>query len=188
MLRWITAALVIAILAGAYFSYQQNNQLAESRANLKAAVTRAEKAQYRVEHLTRYATEQKALADSAQAKARRSVVRATDAERRLAAATTAQDSLPAAVEAKDEYKSAWESQVAASASLRARGDSLQTAVNELGQVVRDYGDASKSILQATKPSFIERLLPNVGAGAAVGADPFTYRPSTTVGVTLSWDF
>ena len=96
------------------------------------------------------------------------------------------DSLPAAIESRDAWREAFDNEARAAVALRARGDSLQSANDDLAAVVRNYGNASEKILGASKPSFISRLVPEVGVGAAVGIDPTTLKPSKTVGVTLTW--
>ena len=186
MLRWIAAALVAIVLAGSYFSFTQHNDLLAARAAVQAAQTRGA-AQLRVNELVlKYAAQQEAVADSAEAVVDTVIVRARVADVKLAAAPSVRDSLTAAVAGRDAYRSAFHTQMAASAALRSRGDSLARANRDLTDVVRDYGDASQAILDATKPSFLARLVPDVGVGAAVGIDPFTRKPSTAVGVTLSW--
>lgn len=188
MLRWIAGLLAVIVLAGAYFSFTQYTDLADARGALQATQTRAE-ARLRVNDMVReYAAQQEATADSAEAEAKEADARALRAEGRLAAATTTRDSLDAALVAKDAYRDAFHSQVVAAGALRARGDSLQAANDDLAGIVRDYGDASQGILDATKPSFLKSLLPDVGFGATVGIDPTTLKPAKAVGVNVHWSF
>jgi hypothetical protein len=188
MLRWIAGLLAVLVLLGAYISFTRHNDLLAARAQLEEVQTRAE-AQLRVNDMVRkYAAEQKARADSAEAVARRSVVVAERADRELAVAPTARDSLTAAIAGRDAYRSAFHAQVAASAALRARGDSLQAANADLARVVRDYGNASDAVLAASKPSFLQRLIPDVGAGCTAGYDPIRHQVGTVCGPSLHWSF
>lgn len=188
MLRWIAGLLSLVILAGAYFTYTQQNDLAEARAELAIAQKRAE-AQLRInEMVRRHAAELEAKADSAEAVARKAVVRAQDADRALVSAQTAPDSLTAAIVARDAYRTAFHAQVEAAGALRARGDSLQAANEDLAGVVRDYGNAGEAMLDATKPSFVQNLIPDVGVGCTAGYDPTSNRLGTACGPTLTWSF
>jgi hypothetical protein len=170
----LTIILAVVSLAGAWFSYSRHNSLLEARAKLEAVQEQAQLQLERSEILRQFADAQEAAADSA-------VARAEAAERKLATAPTVRDSLASALDARDGYKVAYQSEKQAAAALR-------TSHDDLTEIVRRYGDASTAVIDASRPSFLDRVLPNVGAGAAVGVNPFTGGPSATVGVTLSWDF
>lgn len=184
----ITAVLVLASLVGAWFSYSRHNSLIEARAKLETVRDRAD-AQERLNAMVqKYANQKRAEADTAEAEAAEAVLDAQRAEAKLTVARRVRDSLSLAIAAKDGWHAAYDDEKRAAVALRERGDSLAVANEALSQIVRDYGDASADILDATDESFFERLVPDIRPGAAVGIDPFTRRPGAVVGVTVSWDF
>ncbi len=177
----------VLVLGAIRFVASHFTDLADARADLKAVQADAE-AQITInKEITDYAERLVRTADSAEQVAERAELRAERAEGRLEAAKTAADSLPPAIAAKDAWHDAYTSELAAAGALRARGDTLEAANKHLAILVRDYGDASKGILDATRPSFLKSLLPNVGVGAAVGINPLTRKPASVIGLTLSWD-
>lgn len=188
-LRWIITAIVTIItLAGAYLSYSHRNDLSDARAKLEAVQTRAD-AEARLNAMVqKYADQKRAEADSAEAEAAEAVLRAQRAEAKLSIAHRVRDSLTYAIDAKDAYKSAYTDEKRAAVALRHRGDSLSVVNDRLAGIVRDYGDASADILDATDESFFERLVPDIRPGVAVGINPTNLRPAAVVGVTASWEF
>jgi hypothetical protein len=93
-----------------------------------------------------------------------------------------------ALEAADstivELRSSLGLQIEATAKLRAALESEQAAHQETAGALTELRTSSTSLVGATRPSLIQRLLPKVSLGAAVGLD-MTGRPNTVVGVTLS---
>jgi len=208
MARWklYLAALLLSLLsAGSYYIYHQHEHLAEARGAMWHAQVIAQADSARADSAVRAAARAKIHADSAEARAGRAVVRAQAAERLLAAtqarAATVAASAPdtcapyiaaveqardAVMDAGSAWHDAYDAQRIAVGHLRARGDSLASANATLTRTVGDLHRTSDDLAHASKPSFFSHLVPKVGIGATAGIDPFTHRPSTAVGVTLSW--
>lgn len=76
--------------------------------------------------------------------------------------------------------------------LLTQRDSARAALADLAKAATQETHAAVAVVSPSAPhrvlSFLGKLAPNVGAGAAVGVDPMTNRFSKTVGVTAGWSF
>lgn len=67
-------------------------------------------------------------------------------------------------------------------------DSTTIALTALKGTSAILRGASTNLVEQSKRSFLEALIPTLGVGGAVGVDPFNGKFSKTVGLTLSWSF
>ena len=195
-MKYLPAVIVAAILAaiGGVFHVRDSRALAEARGATTVAVAEAHLAVQWMNETVVWAQGQKAVADRA------SQAAALEAERakRLAVRPAlpvlpvvckpALEALARADSASASWQAAYAGEHAATGTLRAALDSVQRVGTTLAAITTRVNDAATALVKASRPSFFARLKPDIGFGAAIGVDPFTRKPSTTIGVTLSWDF
>jgi hypothetical protein len=127
-----------------------------------------------------FAEETTQAADAAEARAARQIAAAR------APLPVLPDTCAPALVALAQADSAYESEHQAAQELRAGLDSVVPASVALVGATGRLGVAAGELAKASRPSWLARLKPDVGVGVAVGVNPVTGAPSTTVGVTLAW--
>lgn len=163
----IAASALVLLIAAAWLGWHQEQALQEARGAAwhstqlaKADSARADSAEAR--------------ADSAEARARAHIAKAKVIY--IAAPDTCKPFIKQAVH---EVKSAYHEEKKAAGELRAASGIRERSVTDLRST-------EKRLIDASKPSFLSHFVPSVGVGATAGIDPFTRKPATAVGVTLSW--
>lgn len=184
----ITAGILLII--GAYVRHSYSVALSDAQAATKQAVANAHSAAIALDDALVFAAAQAATADSARAAADKSAERAA----RLSARRAPTDSCPKALVIADSTAAAWrEAYVNEHSATEALIPALDTTLHAgkaLVVATERLDTAATALVKASRPPFFSRLLaglkPDIGVGAAIGIDPFTRKPSTTIGVTLSW--
>lgn len=191
---WIALGLLAAILVGNTFvNRHQDSTVQAAHDSLTVALRDGERQKSLVDFLTTRASQADARADAADSAA---TVISGRAARATVVYRTVRDSAPAdcapVIAAAD----------SAISLEHARGDSLASALLNERSALADTKVASDSVRasyerlrtaattldKAVQPSWRQKLVPKLGFGGAAGIDPFTRRPSTTVGMTLGWTF
>lgn len=171
MSRWlkylIPLAILVLLIIGFDYTYNQHQALAEARGALwhSQVIAKADSAR---------ADSAEARADSAEAQARRHAQSAD-----IVYIASPDSCKPYIAQATHEVVQAYEHEKQAATELRNASGLREHSVTDLQST-------SKALAAKSKTSFFQHLIPKVGVGAAAGIDPFTHKPSTAVGVTLSW--
>ncbi len=173
----VTAAL--AILVGLWLTFQHNQELAESKAETMYYVAVAKAVLHYADSVSAQAAVTAAHATAIEherqikAPARAKIVaQAPDTCKPAIAALTADRD--EARESAAGWKQSYEKQVAAT-------QALQPATEHLV-------DASTNLAKHSGESFLQRITPDLGFGAAAGISAVDRRPDAVIGVTLSWRF
>lgn len=205
LLKVIAAVAVLAVglnVLLAYTNFKYSGKLAEARALVQSHILEAKAASAASARALIAANEANSSAKQASKQAaahaeRARALRAQLAQVRAVSKTDAPlDSIAARiVAARDsfdtvdaeasEWKSAFESQLEATAKLQLAVDTLSSALQaERASNVKLQGSAG-NLAKASRRGFWERFVPKVGVGAAAGVNP-QGKPDAVVGVTLSW--
>jgi len=100
---------------------------------------------------------------------------------------TDSSALTEAIAMAEDWHEAYEEEVVASGLLRQANDSLRAALSTIVPSAGRLSDVAVRLVEATRPSFLERVIPKVGVGVAAGINPATMKPAVVVGVTLGWN-
>jgi hypothetical protein len=185
----LLATIISIFLARANFQYA--GKLAEARAVVQDKVKIAKAASAATELALFQASESEARADAAEKAAAEQAAnaRALRAQRKAPPAGSAVDSIAfiiASAQAETEsWKSAYELQLEATAQLRAALKSVKPALEGEHKASIELQGASTKMADASKQSFWNRLVPDVGVGVAAGITP-QGKPDVVAGVTLAW--
>ena len=66
-------------------------------------------------------------------------------------------------------------------------DVLVPQLDSLRKAAVRVSDAAQTVVDASQPSFLSRLLPHIGAGVTAGVD-VQGRPNAVAGITFGWTF
>ena len=193
-MKYLPAVIVAVVLAaiGGVFHVRDSRALAEARGATTVAVAEARLAVQAMDDAFVYAEGQKWIADTAVKLAVSAAERAKRLEARgsVLPRVYPDSSCTKALAIADSTASAWqEAYVHEHAATEVLVPALDTTLRTgaaLATATTRVNTAATALVKASRPSFFARLKPDIGFGAAAGIDPFTRKPSTTIGVTLSW--
>lgn len=201
-LRVAIAAAAAALTTNVVLDTIRDNRVAEARAETRIAVARADSvlaakalSDATVRQIAAEADTMIRRAQRAEARAIRSNEDYTRLRRQLAEMepvaspdsilAVADSALDAADSTIADLRSSLGAQIEATAKLQVALETEQAAHQKTVNTLTELKTSATSLVKATRPSLIQRILPQAGFGAAAGLD-VTGRPNVVVGVTLSF--
>lgn len=191
-ISWVVASVAAVVWAANLLSKTHTADLHAKQSAAAASITAETKAlaasaQYRA--LAETAT---AARDSALDRANIAEKRATtlDAKYRVLASVAPDTCRPIVIYADSALAAKDSEAVELRVALRAAQDATsnyKAGLDTLRGASVSLVSSSKDLLVASKPTFVQRITPHVGFGAAVGVDA-TGVPRAILGVTLGWSF
>jgi hypothetical protein len=198
----VAVAAVVIVAANTILTHVTDNRVTVAREATRIAVARADTAlaaKALSDAIVRQIAAEAALsirdAQRAEAKAIQTTTDYNRLRRQFAAIepSVSPDSIIAAADSAlaaadttiDLLRSALGSQIEATAQLQEALATEQSAHRQTASALTNLKTSSSSLVAATRPSLIARILPKAGFGAAAGLD-LTGRPNVVVGVTLSF--
>ena len=192
--QFLPAVIVAVILAaiGGVFHVRDSRALAEARGATTVAVSEARLSVQWMNETIVWAQGQKAAANrdiqdaaSAAERAKRLEARGSVLPR-VYPDSSCTKALAIADSTAASWREAYGHEHAATEALVPALDTTLRSGTALVVATERVDAAATALVKASRPSFFARLKPDIGFGAAAGIDPFTRKPSTTIGVTLSW--
>lgn len=183
MIRWqpfgpyLTAAF--AILASLYYTHTTDSRLQEAREAARTAVYVMHEAVQAADAAETRAQAAEARADSIQA------VRLAAHPKVAAAVAAAPDTCRPVIAALEGER---DRAVAEAGEARKALAARREATAALRPAAHNLADAATALVKRSRPSFLSRIAPDVGVGAAAGVSVTDRRPDAVIGVTLSWRF
>lgn len=200
----ILAGLLILTTVGNWVEDAWNRSIGAAVEQVQEAEREAVQAMAMAESALEIALEERARADSLEDVAARSTAvaqvskkQAADAKAAYQRAVVVSLGTPAfVVAAADSVIAALETTVvqlessnadleAANARLHVANDTLVTTVEAQQKALEKLRVAANNLVDASQPSFFQRVLPKPGIGVGVGLDG-TGRLTAVVGVTIGW--
>lgn len=202
LVQYALVTLAATYLVNTVVSTVRDNRVANARAETRLAIARADSA-LESKALTEATIRQiVAEADTSIRNARRAearAIRANETYTRLREQfatiepSVAPDSIIAAADSAlaaadstiSSLRTSLGEQIEATAKIQVALEAERAAHHETASALTNLKTSSSSLVAATRPSLIQRILPRTGFGAAAGLD-ITGQPNVVVGVTLSF--
>ena len=197
MIQWRPFSLPITIVLaiGSFLWYQHHSagELEKARTEVAVANHQADLAIAVMQTAISYADSAVIAADSAVARANAQAAKqARQAPRVATIVAQAPDTCKPVIAAlqgqlatsqaeSESWHDAYDEQKAATGRL-------QAAAGPLVDASQAQSAAGQHLSDASKPSFLGRILPDVGVGAVAGVDPFDHSFHVVVGPSLHWSF